>query len=471
MGPAGHQDGARTMATMGTTLTFLGAAGTVTGSAFLLERGTQRVLVDCGLYQGEREWRRRNWEPFAVDPGSIGNVVLSHAHLDHCGYLPALVRQGFTGPAWCTEGTAALAAIVLRDSAHLQEEDADYAAQHRFSKHSRPVPLYDTEDAEKALTLLRPLPFGEPAQVAGMEVTLDIAGHILGSAIARVTAADRTVVFSGDLGRPDHPLLRPPVPRPDGDVVVVESTYGDRRHPGDESRRLGKIITETLLRRGSVLIPAFAVDRTEVVLHALLGLRQNGAIPDVPIFVDSPMALTTLQIYRDAFAAHAADVRPEVGADPFGIEGLHLAATVPESMALNHPEQPCIIVSASGMASGGRVVHHLAHMLPEHRNTVLLVGYQAVGTRGYDIAHGAAAVKALGRYIPVRARIEQLESLSVHADADELMGWLASGARAPDSCYVVHGEPDASAALAQRIRSELGWLAVAPQDGETVRLD
>ncbi|MGZ4614680.1 MAG: MBL fold metallo-hydrolase RNA specificity domain-containing protein [Actinomycetes bacterium] len=452
-------------------LRFLGACGTVTGSRFLIERDGDRLLVDCGLFQGTREQRRRNWAPPGVEPTSVTAAVITHAHLDHSGYLPAFVRDGFSGPILATPSTCELIGVVLRDSAHLQEEDADYAAQHRFSKHSRPVPLYDSEDAEKALTLLRPLPFGEPAQVAGMDVTLDIAGHILGSAIARVTAAGRTVVFSGDLGRQDHPLLRPPAPRPDGDVVVVESTYGDRRHPGDESVRLGKIITDTLLHRGSVLIPAFAVDRTEVVLHALLGLRQNGAIPDVPIFVDSPMALTTLRIYRDAFAAHAADVRPEVGADPFGIEGLHLAATVPESMALNHPEQPCIIVSASGMASGGRVVHHLAHMLPEHRNTVLLVGYQAVGTRGYDIAHGAAAVKALGRYIPVRARIEQLESLSVHADTDELMGWLASGARAPDSCYVVHGEPDASAALAQRIRSELGWLSVAPHDGETVRLD
>jgi metallo-beta-lactamase family protein len=465
---------------MNPVLRFLGACGTVTGSRFLIEVDERRLLVDCGLFQGTREDRRRNWAPFGVDPRSVSAAVITHAHLDHSGYLPALVRHGFSGPIRATPSTCALIGVVLRDSAHLQEEDAGYAASHRFSKHANPIPLYTTEDAEKALMQLQPLAFDAPELVAGAEVTLHIAGHILGSAIAQVKVEGRSVVFSGDLGRRSHPLLRPPAARPDADIVVVESTYGGRLHPGDQSGRLGAIIRETIQHRGSVLIPAFAVDRTEVVLHALLGLLRKGEIPDVPIFVDSPMALTTLQIYRDAFAEQSPDVRPEVGADPFGISRrhdpfgvhrLHLAATVDESKRLNDPEEPCIIVSASGMASGGRVVHHLAHLLPDDRNTVLLVGYQAVGTRGYDIVHGATAVKALGRYVPVRARVEQLENLSVHADEDELIGWLASGPRAPDACYVVHGEPDGSAALVARIHRDLGWLAIAPELGETVRLD
>ena len=279
------------------------------------------------------------------------------------------------------------------------------------------------------------------------------------------------MVFSGDLGRRNHPLLKAPEPPPACDVVVIESTYGGRRHPADESNRLAEIITSTIERRGSVLIPAFAVDRTEVILHALLNLRLKDAIPHVPIFVDSPMALKALQIYRDAFASSAPDVRSDIGGDPFGIQSIHLAESVDESIQLNHPSRPCIIVSASGMASGGRVVHHLAHLLPDRSNTVLLVGYQAAGTRGHDLAHGAAAVKALGRYVPVHARVEQLESLSVHADEDELVAWLTSGHTEPKICYVVHGEPDASAALSQRIRSELGWLAVVPKQGEIVRLD
>jgi metallo-beta-lactamase family protein len=455
-------------------LQFLGACGTVTGSRFLLESGSDRVLADCGLFQGQRELRRRNWEPLPLDPTSVGTVVLTHAHLDHCGYLPVLTRDGFHGPVLATPATCDLAALVLRDSAHLQEEDARYAAERGFSKHNPPRALYGERDAERALLQLVSTPFGVRTPVPGGDVVLHPAGHILGSAIAEFRLADRTVVFSGDLGRAQHPLLRPPAPRPGADVVVVESTYGARRHPADETDRLGQVVTRTIRRGGSVLIPAFAVDRTEIVLQALQRLMSAGAIPAVPVFVDSPMALAALQLYRRAVEGSDPDVRTDLPADPFGLDGVHLAATVDESIALNFPRQPCVIVSASGMASGGRVVHHLAHLATDRRNTVVLVGFQAPGTRGFDLAHGASQLKALGRYLPVRCEVEVFEGMSVHADADDLLRWLAGTPREvaqPAVCYLVHGEEESSAVLADRLRHELGWLAVVPHQGEVVRLD
>ena len=459
---------------MTTTLRVLGACGTVTGSRFLLEGDDGRVLVDCGLFQGERALRRRNWDPLPFDPATVGAAVLTHAHLDHSGYLPVLVREGFAGPVLSTTGTAELAALVLRDSAHLQVEDAAYAAAKGFSKHHPPRPLYDEEDAYAALGLFRPVAFDVSTALPGAEVVLHPAGHILGSATAVVTAGGRRVLFSGDLGRPGHPLLRPPRPRPAADVVVVESTYGDRRHPPDETARLGEVVTRTIRRGGSVLIPAFAVDRTEVVLRALHRLRAAGAIPPAPVYVDSPMALAALEVYRRAIAGHWPDVRPDLEPDPFGLADVVLAASVEESTALNDPRQPSIIVSASGMASGGRVVHHLAHLAEDRHSCVVLVGFQAPGTRGHDLAHGATQFKALGRYVAVRCAVEVFEGMSVHADADELVGWLAGpegGVPAPQVCYVVHGEADSAAALAGRLRSELGWLAVVPGDGEIVRVD
>lgn len=453
-------------------LRFLGACGTVTGSRFLLE-GEERLLVDCGLFQGERALRRRNWEPLAVDPASLDAVVLTHAHLDHTGYLPVLVREGFRGPALASTGTCALASIVLRDSGHLQTEDARYASEHGYSKHDPPRALYNEADADTAIRQLQPLSFRTPTRVGGAELELLPAGHILGSSTAVVRVANRSVLFTGDLGRPVHPLLRPPAPRAPTDVVVVESTYGDRRHPPDETDRLADVISRTVARGGSVLIPAFAVDRTEIVLHALHRLLVEQRIPDVPVFVDSPMALAALRVYVDALAASAEDLRTDLPEDPFGLASVRLAANVDESIALNHPAQPSIIVSASGMASGGRVVHHLAAMAGVSRNTVVLVGFQAPGTRGADLAAGAHQLKALGRYVPVRCRVEVFQGMSVHADADELVGWLAGGPDlpAPDVCYVVHGERAASRALADRLRAELGWLAVVPVAGEHVRLD
>jgi metallo-beta-lactamase family protein len=453
-------------------LRFLGACGTVTGSRFLLE-GEERLLIDCGLFQGDRTLRRRNWEPFPVDPAVLDAVVLTHAHLDHTGYLPVLVRQGFRGPAMATTGTCSLAALVLRDSGHLQAEDARYASERGYSKHDPPRALYDEADADAAIRLLQPVSFRTPTRVGAAELELRPAGHILGSSTALVRVAGRSVLITGDLGRPVHPLLRPPAPRPPADVVLVESTYGDRRHPPDETDRLADVISCTVARGGSVLIPAFAVDRTEVVLHALHRLRAERRIPDVPVFMDSPMAMAALRVYVDAVAAAAEDLRTHLPEDPFGLTTVRLAATVDESIALNHPSRPSIIVSASGMASGGRVVHHLAAMAGERRNTVVLVGFQASGTRGADLAAGARQLKALGRYLPVRCQVEVFRGMSVHADADELVGWLAGGPdlHAPDICYVVHGEQAASRALADRLRTELGWLAVVPDDGELVRLD
>ena len=453
------------------TLTFLGATGTVTGSKFLLQTDGHRVLVDAGLFQGVRELRRRNWAPFPVDPSEIDGAVLTHAHLDHCGYLPALVRQGFEGPVVCTEGTAELAAIVLKDSAHLQEEDARYAADKGFSKHAQPRPLYNTADVARALPMLQPVDFGRTVEVCpGVEVTLQPAGHILGSASAVLDVVGHRITFSGDLGRPGHPLLRPPPRPPESETIVVESTYGNRDHVEGEIDQFAEVVNRTIERGGAVLIPAFAVDRTEIVLVALDRLMNTGRIPQVPVYVDSPMALRALGVYRQALAVGNPELRTDLEPGVLDPRDVQEAHTPQQSMALNRPGKPCIIVSASGMATGGRVVHHLRHLLPDRENSVVLVGFQAAGTRGRDLVEGATEVKMHGRYVPVHAEIVQIDGFSVHADADEILGWLASAPSPPKVVYVVHGEPESSAALAARVRSELGWLAVVPHDGERVRL-
>lgn len=454
------------------SLTFLGAARTVTGSRFLLEQDGTRLLVDCGLFQGLRELRRRNWEPPPVDPADLDAVVLTHAHLDHCGYLPRLVRDGFAGPVYGSPGTCDLTAVVLRDSARLQEEDARYAAEHGFSKHVRPEPLYGVAEAEAAIALLRPVPFDADVEVApGATIHLAAAGHILGSSVVRVALDGRTVAFSGDLGRPHHPLLRPPGPPPEADCYVVESTYGDRAH-ADPTPRLADAVRRTVARGGVVLVPAFAVDRTEVLLMALRRLMGSGEVPQVPVYVDSPMALETLSLYRRAIREGSPEIRADLpdGVDLFDPGRLVEVRAVDDSKKLNDPGHPCVIVSASGMATGGRVVHHLAGLLPDPRNTVVLVGFQAAGTRGRDLATGASELKIHGRYVRVRAQVVECQEFSVHADADELVDWLRAAPREPDTCFVVHGEEDASTALADRVRTELGWVAVVPRMGERVRL-
>ncbi|HET6818651.1 MAG TPA: MBL fold metallo-hydrolase [Mycobacteriales bacterium] len=455
-------------------LDFLGGAGTVTGSKFLVTAGGTQVLVDCGLFQGLRELRRRNWDPFPRPPGDIDAAVISHAHLDHSGYLPALVRDGFSGPIYLSSGTAALADIVLTDSAHLLAEDAEHARVHGYSKHDPPLPLYTDADVDAAVALFRPVAFGASVTVGpDLAAELQPAGHILGSASVLLTPADGPrVLFSGDLGRNRHPLLRPPPPPPEADTIVVESTYGNRQHDRDEDHdRLADAIRRTVARGGSVVIPAFAVDRTEVILMSLRELRRADAIPDIPIYVDSPMALAALRVYREAIRRHDPELRDDLPAvDPFDPGNVHELRTAAESKTINNPRWPCLIISASGMATGGRVLQHLESLMPEARNTVVLAGYQAVGTRGRDLLDGARSVKLHGRNVPVRAEIVNVPFFSVHADAGEIVDWLRRAPRPPSSCYVVHGEPEAADAMAGRIRGELGWSVTVASLGQHVRL-
>lgn len=457
--------------TVPVTLSFHGGVGTVTGSAFLLRRGGRELLVDCGMYQGERRWRERNWQPLGFAASDLDGVVLTHAHLDHCGRLPLLTRAGYRQPVWCTPGTQRLAPLVLRDSAHLQEHYARAAFTGHFSRHRQPAPLYRASEVEAAIKLLTPVDYGVARTIADdITVTFSRAGHILGAASALVDLGGETVLFSGDLGRTDHPILLPRQPPPAARTVVLESTYGDRAHPPATASHdvTARSVRDTIRRGGSVLIPAFALDRTEIVLRTLSELTHAGAIPRVPVYVDSPMALAAWEIYRDPH------LRSELRADlPRQIAGdldLRLAPTAEESMALNMPPEPSIVVSASGMASGGRVVHHLMSMLPHPRHTVLLTGYQATGTPGRLLAEGATELKLYGRYLPVRATIVTDEGFSVHADADELLAWLQQLPSPPEVVYLVHGEEQSRQTLARTIRQATGWCVVTPALGETVSL-
>jgi len=454
------------------TLGFLGATRTVTGSRFLVRTADATVLVDAGLFQGLKRDRLANWEPFPVDPATIDAVVVTHAHIDHSGWLPGLVRDGFDGPIFATHDTCKLCAILLPDAAHLQEEQARFANERGFSKHRPALPLYDSDDAAATIPLFRPVAFDTPVDVAaGVVARFVPAGHILGSASVHLTitepsivgdaGAPTTLLVSGDLGRGDHPLVPGPSTPPAADTVLVESTYGDSAHPApaDEIDAFAALINATAKRGGVVLIPAFAVDRTEVLLLALRDLMSGGRIPALPVHVDSPMALRVLDVYRSA--------NPGIDFDPGG--GLHECASVEDSKALNGLMAPAIIISASGMASGGRVLHHLARLLPNHRNSVVLCGYQAAGTRGRSLADGARTVKLLGRYLPVHAEILTLRSMSVHADADDLVAWIEALPERPRTVFVVHGEPEASEALADRL-IDAGMTAVVPHQFERVRL-
>lgn len=459
-------------------LRFLGAAETVTGSRFLIATSSARVLVDCGLFQGLKPLRLRNWEPFPVDPATLDAVLLTHAHLDHTGYLPALSRNGFQGKIFATAGTEALSRIVLPDSGHLQEEDAAYANRKGYSKHLPALPLYTEEDAQRVLERFTVVPFASAVEIAsGIRATFRPAGHILGSATITLeldNARQRTIVFSGDLGRPKHPILCPPAPLPAADVVVVESTYGNRHHEDVESLHgFAEAIVRTAARGGMVVIPSFAVDRTEVILFHLRRLVQARRVPNLPVYVDSPMALSALEVYRQALAEGSPEINLALRgeADPFDPGRLLEARSVAQSMAINDQHFPSIIISASGMATGGRVLHHLANRLPDHRNTVILVGFQTEGTRGRSLLEGARSVKMLGRYIPVRAEVVNVPAFSVHADQTEMLDWLRAAPRAPEVAFVVHGERVAADALHAKIESELGWTAAVPRYLEQVRLD
>jgi metallo-beta-lactamase family protein len=464
-----------------TTLQFLGATGTVTGSRFLVRTERATVLIDAGMFQGAKRDRLANWEPFPVDPTTIDAVVVTHAHIDHSGWLPGLARDGFSGPIFATEATSALCEILLPDAAHLQEEQARFANERGFSKHRPALPLYTSEDADAAIALLRGVEFDHPVEVAeGIVARFVPAGHILGSASVHLTITDRrttTLLVSGDLGRGNHPLLPGPGIPPAAQTVLIESTYGDSSHPpeADEIEEFAGVVRRTAKHGGVVLIPAFAVDRTEVLLIVLRELMSAGRIPTLPVYVDSPMALRVLGVYRAAMrAANPLESRPipadapEDLFDPGG--GLHECPTVEDSKSLNELTAPAIIISASGMAAGGRVLHHLARLLPDHRNSVVLCGFQAAGTRGRSLADGARSIKMLGRYVPVRAEVDVLRSLSVHADADGLSNWISALPTAPDTVFVVHGEPSASAALAERLVDD-GVNTVVPTQFEVVRLD
>ncbi len=455
-------------------LVALGAAGTVTGSKFLLEHGTTRVLFDCGLYQGLKELRERNWAEFPLDPSTLDAVVISHGHLDHCGYLPRLVKGGFRGPVFVTYDTGRLMSVVLPDSARLLEEEAKYANRAGYSKHSPALALYTEDDAWAALDLLEPQSFEQPFTAAsGVTVEFRPAGHILGSASMRVSLdGGPVVVFSGDLGRPSHPLLVPPQPAGYADYLLVESTYGDREHvDGDTVDHLADLINRTVDRGGVVVIPAFAVDRTEVLLYHLRQLADAGRLPRVPIFVDSPMALAALQIYREAFEKGAGDVRPELhdAGELFDLPGLEAVADAEGSKAVSRRHGSAVIIAGAGMASGGRVVHHLKRFLPDPANSVALVGFQAAGTRGRRLLEGVTSLKIHGEYVRVRAEICDLTGFSVHADAGELLDWVGTCTGDP-TVFVVHGEPDAAAALRTNIEARFDLTAVVPAYGERLLL-
>ena len=458
------------MASDSMTITFLGGAGTVTGSKYLVNYGGRRILVDSGLFQGDKDYRLLNWADFPVEPSTISDILLTHAHMDHVGYLPRLVKKGFNGSVWATPHTIKLAEIVLRDAGYLQEKDAEHANLKGYSKHNPPEALYTSKDVERALNLFRPIEFDTDLSLGdGLFARYTRSGHILGSASIRVWAGDRSVVFSGDLGRHEHPVLRAREIPGGAPMVLIESTYGDREHPepaGETHEELADAIRRTINRGGSVLIPAFAVDRTELVLKTLGEMRKEGRIPEVPIFVNSPMGIRALQVYQDADG----ELREDLSAHEFAdLANVHEVLSQEDSMKLNNPKWPCIIISSSGMATGGRVVHHLERMLPDPKHTVVFTGYQAHGTRGRDLVDGAKQLKMYGRYIPVKAEIIQDEEFSVHADASELIDWLQALDPQPRIVFLVHGEERASSALAEKL-TDLGYLAVVPKHGEVVRV-
>ena len=451
-----------------TRLTFLGAAGTVTGSKHLVEHRGLRVLVDCGLFQGLKALRLLNWADAPIDPRTLDAVLLTHAHLDHSGFLPRLVRDGFAGPVWCTHATQELCRLLLPDSGHLQEEDAAYANRKGFSKHHPALPLYTEQDAERALERFRRVKFDEALDLReGASARFTHAGHILGAASVRLEVDGTSILFSGDLGRYGDLLMRDPADAPAADVLVMESTYGDRLHPDDDpGDELAAVIGRTIGRGGSVVIPAFAVGRAQLLLHVIARLKARGAIPDVPVFLNSPMAVDTTGLYRRFPRGHRLD-EGELRA----MSGVAtMVRSVEDSKALNRIAYPSVIVSASGMATGGRVLHHLKALGPDPRNTIALVGYQAPGTRGADLLAGKRVLRMHGADHEIRAEVVSISGLSAHGDADDLVRWARSMPRAPRRTFLVHGEMQARTALAGRLRSELGWTVDLPEQGESVDL-
>lgn len=465
------------------TLTFLGAARTVTGSKHLLEVGSRRMLVDCGLFQGLKELRERNWHPLPIRATEVEAVVLTHAHLDHSGYLPRLVGQGFRGRIFCTPATADLTRIVLADAAKLQVEDAERANRKGYTRHRPALPLFTVEDADRAMALLQPVGYERPMPVIpGVTAEFLNAGHLLGSAFARVRIEEtgKTILFGGDLGRYGRPVLPDPSAVPEADVLLVESTYGDRAHQADDGgTALARIVNETAQQGGKVIIPAFALGRVEELLYWIKLLEERRAIPALPVYVDSPMASAVLALYRkrvnelDEDLAQSHDGRIARAAQSlclFCTARLRVVTDISESREVQDSRDAAIVISASGMATGGRVLHHLRHGLPDPRNTVLFVGYQAAGTRGRALKDGATTTRIHGEDVPVRARIEAIDSMSAHADVNEIMRWLGGFTRPPAVTCLVHGEPGPMDALRARIERERGWTVKTPAHQEKMEL-
>lgn len=454
---------------MTVSLSFLGAAGTVTGSKYIVADGGSAILVDCGLFQGFKTLRLRNWAPLPVEPRSISAVILTHAHLDHSGYLPLLVRDGFAGNVFCSRATLDLCGILLPDSGHLQEKDAEFANRHGFAKHKPTLPLYTEQDARAALAPLKAVPFDQDALLpGGATARLRRAGHILGAASVQLNWNDRKIIFSGDLGRYNDATMVDPVEVNYADYLVVESTYGNRLHARiDPEAALLDVIGATVARGGTVIVPAFAVGRTQSLLYYLERLKGSGHLANVPVFLDSPMAQDASEIFcRDLkdhkLAAHACRRTCAVA---------HYVRSVDESKSLMENPMPKVIISASGMATGGRVLHHLKRYAPDPKNTILFAGFQAGGTRGAAMLAGVESIKIHGSYFPVRAEVKNLDMLSGHADADEILRWLRGFKSPPRMTFVTHGEPAASDALRHRIEEELGWRCLVPEHGQKVELE
>ena len=446
------------------SLQFLGAAGGVTGSKFLFSYGDDQLLIDCGLFQGLKDLRQRNWAQVPIDLQRLRAVILTHAHIDHSGYLPRIVSKGYRGPVFATPATCDLLRVMLPDAAHLQEEEARYANQKGYSKHAPALPLYTVEDAEQSLKLLCPTMVGESVEVIkGVPLEFGRVGHILGAGSARlsfeVNGQRRTLVDSGDLGRYDRPILKDPEPAGTADWLLIESTYGNRLHAKDSEIELRDLIKETAQRRGCLVIPAFAIGRTQDLLYTIRKMEDDGEIPLIPVHVDSPMGLEATEIYSrhsDEHNFEMAKLRDQARC-PISSRHMVIDKTPEQSKAINSLKGPLIIISASGMATGGRVLHHLRHRLPNPETTVLLAGYQAEGTRGRLLQDGAKEVKLLGEVVPVRAQIKVLDGFSAHADQGEILRWLGTFKKAPRMTYIVHGEPPAATALADVIRERLKW--------------
>ena len=451
---------------MGVNLTFLGGTGTVTGSKYLVRFGTECLLVDCGLFQGYKLLRLRNWKPLPVAPDQINAVLLTHAHLDHSGYLPLLAKEGFSGPVFATSGTRDLCHILLPDSGHIQEEDASFANRHGISKHDPALPLYTRQDALDCLSLIKTVEMGQPFEpIPGWRVTYASAGHILGAASVLLEVGGRRILFSGDLGRPDDLIMKPPAPPPAADTVLIESTYGDRTHPKEDVlAELGPALKKLAKRGGVAVLPVFAVGRAQAILHAINQLKERGVLPtSLPVFLDSPMAVHTTHLFERHHGEHRLGHQEARALTHCAT----MVSTTEDSRALADRRGPMVILSASGMATGGRVLHHLEEYAGNRKNMILLTGYQAPGTRGATLASGATSVRIHGHDVAVNAEVVQLQSASAHADANQLMAWLRSMPHAPQDVYVVHGEAGASDELRKRIKHELGWRATVPEHEAT----